>query len=110
MNVAFTRARSKLIIFGSRKTLNKAPLLREFFELMDRQGWMLTLPPNAHLDHDFGGATPKKRSAGEMAEDLFGLGKRGCTDKAKRIKSVSATEESILKGRPLLRDVLNDQK
>lgn len=107
MNVSFTRARSKLIIVGSRKTLQAVPLLREFFGLMESKGWILALPPDAHLTHEFGGASPRKRSAGDMGLDGFGA-KDGNVGKAKRCKNASATEESILRGRPLLRDVVND--
>jgi DNA replication ATP-dependent helicase Dna2 len=51
MNVSFTRARSKLVIFGSRKTLKGDVLLGQFFELMEGRGWVYELPPNAHLVH-----------------------------------------------------------
>ncbi|KAH8109923.1 Dna2-domain-containing protein [Phellopilus nigrolimitatus] len=44
INVAFTRARAKLVIFGSRKTLQASPLLADFFGLMDKRGWVLSLP------------------------------------------------------------------
>ena len=105
MNVSFTRARSKLIIIGSRKTLQAAPLLSEFFQLMDSKGWILALPPDAHLMHEFGAATPKKRPAAELGSDLFGVKPDG--EKAKRSRIAA---ESILKGRHLLRDVMNDVK
>lgn len=52
MNVSFTRARSKLVIFGSRKTLQREPLLAQFFELMQGRGWILQLPPGAHIAHE----------------------------------------------------------
>ncbi|KAI0654950.1 Dna2-domain-containing protein [Cubamyces menziesii] len=114
MNVSFTRARSKLIIIGSRKTLQGAPLLSEFFDLMESRDWILTLPPDAHLMHDFSFHTPRKRSAEEISQegDIFGTrritqnGEKG----VKRSKNVGASEESILKGRPLLRDVVNAHK
>ncbi|KAI8970649.1 Dna2-domain-containing protein [Trametes punicea] len=116
-NVSFTRARSKLIIIGSRKTLQGAPLLREFFQLMDTRGWIMTLPRDAHRMHDFApGGTPKKRAAGEMAQDTcrFSPGsprvKENGQGDVKRIKKAGASEESILKGRPLLRDVVNARK
>ena len=113
MNVSFTRARSKLIIIGSRKTLQQAPLLTEFFELMDDQGWILTLPPNAHLMHDFGHAMPRKRPAADMLSDISSWnahGRKENGEKLKRAKVFSTTEESILAGRPLLQDIANDRK
>jgi len=51
MNVSFTRARSKLVIFGSRKTLQGETLLSQFFELMQEKGWILPLPAQAHTAH-----------------------------------------------------------
>ena len=67
MNVSFTRARSKLVIFGSRKTLQREPLLAQFFDLMETQGWILALPPGADIAHArvFEGClTPAKRGLG----------------------------------------------
>ena len=113
MNVSFTRARSKLIIIGSRKTLQRAPLLAEFFELMEGQGWILPLPIDAHLLHDFESAknVSKKRSVGDMlGPQSTHVEDEGEKVKVKRSKSAVVTEESILKGRPLLRDVVNDAK
>ena len=113
MNVSFTRARSKLIIIGSRKTLQQAPLLTEFFELMNNQGWILALPPDAHLVHDFGGVTPKKRPAADMLSDISSWSSHGRKENGenlKRAKVFSATEGSILAGRPLLQDIANDRK
>lgn len=51
MNVAFTRAKAKLVIFGSRKTLQELPLLSAFFDLMDAKDWIVNLPAFAHIAH-----------------------------------------------------------
>ncbi|PVG03899.1 Dna2-domain-containing protein [Serendipita vermifera] len=51
LNVTFTRARSKLVFFGSRKTLQSTKLLREFFELMERENWIYQLPKGADSAH-----------------------------------------------------------
>ena len=51
MNVSFTRARSKLVLFGSRKTLQREPLLAQFFGLMEEQGWIFQLPPGSESVH-----------------------------------------------------------
>ncbi|KAI0674044.1 Dna2-domain-containing protein [Trametes maxima] len=112
MNVSFTRARSKLIIVGSRKTLQETPLLKEFFELMDSRGWILALPPDAHLMHDFTRSdVPKKRSAGDVVSGVLdGPPRVKENGSVKRSKNVGASEEGILKGRPLLRDVVNAHK
>jgi DNA replication ATP-dependent helicase Dna2 len=47
LNVAFTRAKRKLIVVGSRRTLQHSPILSCFLELVDRRGWCLELPPLA---------------------------------------------------------------
>jgi DNA replication ATP-dependent helicase Dna2 len=47
INVSFTRAKAKLVIFGSRSTLKGDKLLDEFLQLMESQRWIYALPPGA---------------------------------------------------------------
>ncbi len=67
MNVSFTRVRKKLVIVGSRRTLQREPLLASFFALMQEKGWIRALAPGAHKAHarvfDVA-ASPAKRGAG----------------------------------------------
>ncbi|KAJ3163715.1 Tripartite DNA replication factor [Geranomyces michiganensis] len=51
INVAFTRAKKKLIIIGSRLTLNNTGVFPEFFKIIDDHKWELMLPANAHMVH-----------------------------------------------------------
>ncbi|KAI9851445.1 MAG: Tripartite DNA replication factor [Thelocarpon superellum] len=52
INVAFTRARTKLLILGSRSTLAGGnDLLKRFVDLMDSRRWIYHLPPNAESMH-----------------------------------------------------------
>ncbi|KAL1411310.1 DNA replication endonuclease-helicase Dna2 [Vanrija albida] len=87
INVSFTRARKKLVIFGSRSTLQSDRLLGGFFDLMDEKGWVVRLPPGAHEMH---GAvpdvaiTPKKEKKGAV------LGER------------------LLNSKPFVKDILAD--
>ncbi|KAK3669509.1 DNA replication endonuclease-helicase Dna2 [Recurvomyces mirabilis] len=53
VNVALTRARSKLIMLGSRRTLVNNELLARLLSLTDRRGWTVDLPAQAHLLHAF---------------------------------------------------------
>ncbi|KAI9674760.1 MAG: Tripartite DNA replication factor [Caeruleum heppii] len=53
INVAFTRARSKLLMVGSRSTLESNPLLRTFLELMEKRGWIYEVPKAAMSCHRF---------------------------------------------------------
>ena len=40
INVAFTRARTKLVIFGSRTTLEGTSLFKEFLTIVDKNSWV----------------------------------------------------------------------
>ena len=106
INVSFTRARSKLIIFGSRKTLKTAPLLQEFFALMESRGWILALPPSAHRLHDSLRAQGVlKRSLSEIVSETE---EREISRQQKRSKKGEITEEGFLKSRHILKDLVND--
>ena len=59
INVCLTRAKSKLIVFGSRSTLSHDSLLKEFFEVVGSRGWIYQLAPLAHEEHE-GPSTPTK--------------------------------------------------
>lgn len=47
LNVALTRAQAKLVVLGSRSTLQHAPVTAALFELARDRGWALDLPPHA---------------------------------------------------------------
>jgi DNA replication ATP-dependent helicase Dna2 len=49
INVSFTRAKAKLVIFGSASTLTVDRLMSDFVKLMDGRGWTLRLPHGATL-------------------------------------------------------------
>ncbi|KAG1738190.1 AAA domain-containing protein [Suillus lakei] len=106
INVSFTRARSKLIIIGSRKTLNSTKLLSVFLALMDERGWILTLPADADVKHPAfqsercGIRSPAKRSKenGSVAS---------INEPPLKKPRTPRVEEGILKGRPILQDVVN---
>jgi DNA replication ATP-dependent helicase Dna2 len=54
MNVTFTRARTKLLVIGSRGTLHDGnELLRKYVDLMKTRDWVYNLPKNALEDHIF---------------------------------------------------------
>ncbi|KAK3703398.1 DNA replication endonuclease-helicase Dna2 [Vermiconidia calcicola] len=54
VNVALTRAKSKLIMLGSRRTLRNNELLAKFLTLVDGNGWALDIPKDADRSHSFG--------------------------------------------------------
>lgn len=53
VNVAITRARSKLIILGSRSTLSSADTISSFIDLLDDRGWIYEMPENSHKFYNF---------------------------------------------------------
>ena len=118
MNVAFTRARSKLIIVGSRKTLRATSLLKEFFNVMESQNWILSLPAKADAMHIVPGAlssSPNKRSVEEGRHERSSANDKenvvsGAMErplkKAKGASKVSTGGEGVLRGRPILKDLV----
>ncbi|KAM9913006.1 hypothetical protein OXX69_002000 [Metschnikowia pulcherrima] len=64
INVAVTRARSKLIVFGSVATLSNAESVSDFVTLAKREGWVHELPETALRSYHFAKpslTTPKKK-------------------------------------------------
>ncbi|KAL4977526.1 AAA domain-containing protein [Aspergillus desertorum] len=54
VNVAFTRARTKLLVLGSKNTLrNGNELLGQYVDLVEKRGWIYDLPRNAVENHIF---------------------------------------------------------
>lgn len=108
INVSFTRARSKLVIVGSRKTLKTTPLLEEFFQLMESQNWILPLPRDAATAHEnLSVHNSRKRTADDDAR--FSCSNCVSTDVArgqKKARTVN-TAEGLTKNRHILKDLLN---
>ncbi|BEI94616.1 uncharacterized protein CcaverHIS019_0701880 [Cutaneotrichosporon cavernicola] len=69
INVSFTRAKAKLVVFGSSSTLAGDRLMADFLKLMDSRGWMLRLPPSASLH---GGEVPDETTDKERRSVLGG--------------------------------------
>lgn len=49
INVSLTRARCKLIVVGSGSTIATSEKLDEFVKLVDKKGWMVHVPSDAHI-------------------------------------------------------------
>ena len=113
MNVAFTRARAKLVIFGSRTTLARTPLLESFFQLMEGEGWILQLPKGAHEIHAEA-LFPNPRTKRGRRESVGDQNKSKLEEQSspqgagtnKRLRG--SPDTGLLRGRPVLRDVFND--
>jgi len=108
INVAFTRARSKLIILGSKSTLSSNELLKKFVDLMYESQWVYDLPENAHLSHSVTSSqellSPRKRANVGGGENSPG----------RKYKARRTTKTCTMKGgvlfaqRPVLRNIASD--
>ena len=92
--MSFTRAKKKLVIFGSRSTLEGDRLLKGFLDLMEGKGWMYRLPKRVDAEHTF----PKPSSS---QEDNPKVGEIAI--KAERQEKVA---QVVLKSHPFARDAV----
>ncbi len=122
VNVAFTRARSKLLILGSKSTLLGNELLSDFVKLMERKQWCYDLPSNACTCHVFEDVSTQV--SGRGSEEIL-LG-QSASAKIEKEKVGSAEGKENKRGmkmpgkqakldvqawmgrRPVLRDIVND--
>jgi DNA replication ATP-dependent helicase Dna2 len=113
VNVALTRARSKLVILGSEKTLSNNELLRDMVALCRQKGWVHDFLPDAVDGHAFdesgtqGSRTQvfSKESPGKKRKVLGEQGNSRSPKKRVPGKVVTAGKRGVLEGRPVLRDV-----
>jgi DNA replication ATP-dependent helicase Dna2 len=96
VNVAFTRAKSKLIIFGSKSTIRDTKPLDEFVRLVEAKGWVYQIPREAGVVRN----SPRKQLGKENIPP-YGTG----VGKVMRVSG-----ETVLKGRPTLRDIVNEHR
>lgn len=94
INVAVTRAMSKLIIFGSVSTLSAAPTIREFVEVFRIKGWIHNLPANAKGVYDLPAANQRTNPTGKENE--------------RSQRSVRKLGNKVMGTHPLVKDILMD--
>lgn len=102
INVSFTRAKKKLVIFASAKTLNADPLFKEFLELVREKGFgkrlmkgddklhLVKVPIPQVSTHDKG----KERAKTEKTEKkvVVGAGKGVLNGRGPFVKEVMVSE------------------
>jgi DNA replication ATP-dependent helicase Dna2 len=118
VNVAVTRARSKLIIIGSTSTLGQSQneVVEGLVQLMDGKGWIYDLPSNALDDHAFEygsqatgklrGEEPSTPTAGKVAPSQSPW-KQGLFRKPAKTVCGGVDVEKLLEKRPVMRDIIN---
>lgn len=125
INVAFTRAKTKLLVVGSVGTLRgsgKENMLSKFITLMEGRDWIYDLPPDALLSHHFDdlatqttttGLTPKAktpRRIGSSPKKMLQGGGPAAGKENRRPSPKRATigDRALLRGKPIMRDILNE--
>ena len=130
VNVAFTRARTKLLVIGSKNTLRDGnELLAKYINLVQKRGWVYDLPKGAEESHVFEcdntfstqlseyqgrkstpspkGSPSQKRKARNPLSPVQARQSNGLKKPAKRgAKLVGGGK--VLGNRPVLQDVVND--
>jgi len=92
------------VIFGSRKTLEGDPLLKEFLELMRGKGWIYRLPKGADTLHAM--------KAEDAGDDVRVKVETGCDVKTEKGSRTSTTAKAkgkvagMLGGKPFAKDIL----
>ena len=116
VNVALTRARSKLLILGSKSTLVGNELLKDLITLMEGRGWWYELPAGACEGHVFeeGGMQVPAKINGEARREEKAQAKGLHQGKEHRIgrsmpdKQGKIDMNRLLGKRPVLRDIVNE--
>lgn len=130
INVAFTRAKTKLLVVGSRETLKgsgKDEMVSRFVGLMEERNWTYDLPDDALESHMFDEVgtqitasaarspskvksagiikSPRKGAVGGGLKSPRAFGKENERPQPRR---AMAGERVLTKNRPVIRDILND--
>ena len=116
VNVALTRARTKLVICGSWETMSKgSELLRKFCGIVQEQGWRMDLREGDLGGHYFEDSVTQcsaPRNAVDPVRQEISPGKKGVGNKNRMAKSPMKRQgieaRALLGSRPVMRDIMND--
>jgi DNA replication ATP-dependent helicase Dna2 len=124
INVAFTRAKTKLLVVGSRDTLKgsgKEEMLSQFIALMEGKEWIYDLPGDALENHFFSDAatqltaslatasSPKERPSPRKMGGGGGVAVLGNWEGTRPSpRKAVMGEKMLMKGKVVLRDIVNE--
>lgn len=94
VNVAITRAKSKLIIVGSKRTLQNLKTINAFMNILDTRGWFYDLPSKADTLYSF--VTPPSLEDTNIDSNA----------KTSRVKPI--IESRLIRNRPVTKDILSE--
>lgn len=94
VNVAMTRAKSKLIIIGSRSTIGSVDAIKDFIEMINTRRWIYQLPQNC-LDCYYFPREPQRKNSRQTSSKSK-CGTKNITPKSR-----------LVQDKPLIRDILN---
>jgi DNA replication ATP-dependent helicase Dna2 len=124
INVAFTRAKTKLLVIGSRETLmgndsGNEEMVAKFVKLMETKGWIYDLPKGALESHSFDDCatqitgTAASKPSGTQWKPIEGQ-KNNRDPTAEKLngwqepKRGKISEKLLFTGRPVSRDIINN--
>ncbi|PNY25452.1 DNA replication ATP-dependent helicase/nuclease DNA2 [Tolypocladium capitatum] len=119
INVAFTRAKTKLLVVGSMNTLKhsgRGHMLSRFIALMEEHDWIYNLPGDALGSHHFeelstplatAGAAQKTKSPRRSPKKTV-LSQQGKENRRPTPKKARVGERVLLKDKLITRDILNE--
>lgn len=118
VNVALTRARTKLLVIGSKNTLVCNELLKDCVNLMEKKQWLYNLPSGACEGHVFedgatqisakGSAGAKSQSPVKAGRQVLGEGTGNRMGRKIPVKQGKLDMNALLGKRAVLRDIVND--
>ncbi|GAB7363920.1 hypothetical protein MBLNU230_g4483t1 [Neophaeotheca triangularis] len=101
VNVAFTRARSKLVILGSRRTLRSNALLERFLQLVDGRGWAIDVPGGFDAQLPFVTQSPEvSRSKSQKQKSMAPSPSKGGLRKELAPSSSAGNRGQVKKSQP----------
>ncbi|CCD23992.1 bifunctional ATP-dependent DNA helicase/ssDNA endodeoxyribonuclease DNA2 NDAI_0C03320 [Naumovozyma dairenensis CBS 421] len=100
VNVAMTRAKSKLIIIGSQKTISSIPEIKGFMNLLQERNWIYDLSTNCLECYDFPQNVDSQFSDSALRVGDNDVPKKGA-------KNITA-ESLIVKNKPITKQTLTE--
>ncbi|RSM14607.1 hypothetical protein CEP52_001239 [Fusarium oligoseptatum] len=107
INVAFTRAKTKLLVIGSKSTLKGSGsenMLSRFISLMEDRHWIYDMPPDGLENHYFEDMGTQLTTHSPAKKTP----KKGKENRRPTPRKARISDKALLKGKLITRDILNE--